>query len=284
MSTMAPIGANLYKAMDGVGGYCMQDIIDSLRANINERLNSPLMGAYIVSWLVFNFRVPMIIFSDLPVFKRIDEVQLYLYGSYESVIEAFLYPFVAASLFVLVYPLLSLGATVWTHLTQNWTAKAQQVVLRKRVVLQEKLDQALDEWEQERQSLRTKLHEAEARTEAQRERRERAEIGFSNLSTEAEEGRAALKQLNIVTKQLSQAGIERSKLEAELEQLRRQHASVTDEVSFLKAFIESLMSYMKSHEDSFKFLQFFAKESGRLEKSPGWLRDAIKLWRLSQDE
>jgi hypothetical protein len=40
------------------------DAIKSIRAELYERVASPLLGSFIVSWLIWNYRLILLIFFD----------------------------------------------------------------------------------------------------------------------------------------------------------------------------------------------------------------------------
>ena len=49
----------------------MGDIIKSIKAYLYDRAASPLIGAYITAWSIWNYRVFIIIFTDAVDFKEV---------------------------------------------------------------------------------------------------------------------------------------------------------------------------------------------------------------------
>lgn len=56
----------------------MNDFFESLRQQINERLNSPLLGAYAISWILLNYQVLVVLLSDLAPSEKINLIDAHL--------------------------------------------------------------------------------------------------------------------------------------------------------------------------------------------------------------
>lgn len=56
----------------------MNDFFESLRQQINERLNSPLLGAYAISWILLNYQVLIILLSELAPSEKINLIDAHL--------------------------------------------------------------------------------------------------------------------------------------------------------------------------------------------------------------
>jgi len=37
------------------------DILNSIKANLYERVTSPLVGTFLFSWIIFNWRIPIVL-------------------------------------------------------------------------------------------------------------------------------------------------------------------------------------------------------------------------------
>lgn len=86
----------------------MDDLVKSIKAVLYDRVSSPMYGTFILSWCYFNFRLIMVITSDMPVkekFQFIDHKIIVNNFSY-YLSEGFLYPFLltAAVIFISPYP------------------------------------------------------------------------------------------------------------------------------------------------------------------------------------
>lgn len=59
----------------------MQDIINSIKAYLYDRAASPLMGAFLVSWAVINYRFWLILFADAPIDEKFMLIDKYYWGN-----------------------------------------------------------------------------------------------------------------------------------------------------------------------------------------------------------
>ncbi len=92
-----------------------EEISDSIKARLYERISSPLWGAFILSWATINWRFWTVLFlgdSDIPVrmeyiLKNIPRDSTYM----------FWYPALSTALIILIVPFVGLGA-YWV--TQNY--------------------------------------------------------------------------------------------------------------------------------------------------------------------
>lgn len=83
----------------------MNDLLDSIRAQIHARLSSPLFGAFLISWLCWNHRYLFILFSELPVQERFALAHSEVYpGEFDLLFRAFLWPLACSVVFILTYP------------------------------------------------------------------------------------------------------------------------------------------------------------------------------------
>ncbi len=96
----------------------MEDIIKSIKAFLYERNTSPLFGAFVCSWSVWNYAFFMIVFSDMRYEDKISHIDklfegwsIYLFGYvfYISghLINGFLLPLIYSSIYIFVYPYLA---------------------------------------------------------------------------------------------------------------------------------------------------------------------------------
>ncbi|KAF1072683.1 MAG: hypothetical protein GAK45_00118 [Pseudomonas citronellolis] len=77
----------------------MGDFFESLKNSISERLSSPLMGAYFISWCAFNYKFIVVLFSDMKPYVKFGFIGDHIYTGPL----AYLYSFGAPVLATLVY-------------------------------------------------------------------------------------------------------------------------------------------------------------------------------------
>lgn len=83
----------------------MEQFLNSIKAVLYERTASPLFGAFVVSWLAWNYRAITILLSELPVLSKLSYIQTTLYPSWEFSI-AFLLalPLLTSLLYLFLLP------------------------------------------------------------------------------------------------------------------------------------------------------------------------------------
>ncbi len=91
-------------------------MVDSLKEEVKaaalSRFNSPFIGAYLVSWLLWNHRMIFALFSGLPLGQRFHYIDEVLYPTANTFA---LYHFLGPTLSTLVYIFLMPWPTEWVH-------------------------------------------------------------------------------------------------------------------------------------------------------------------------
>jgi len=78
----------------------ISEFVRTIRAHLYERITSPLAGALIISWCLWNYSVLIVLFSSLSPSEKIDLIQASLVDYNRSAIG----PFLTAVFFVFLYP------------------------------------------------------------------------------------------------------------------------------------------------------------------------------------
>ena len=90
----------------------LQEFTKSLKSSMYDRLSSPLFGSFVIAWLVWNYRLVLILLSSWEADRKFDFIDYNLYGvsssNYEKYallcLHHFIGPAIAAILFILLYP------------------------------------------------------------------------------------------------------------------------------------------------------------------------------------
>ncbi len=83
----------------------IEDILTNIKAQLYERAVSPLMGSFIFSWLVWNYKLIILVFSDEKVIEKYRIINEILYASpRELILLSFIYPTITAALYLFAYP------------------------------------------------------------------------------------------------------------------------------------------------------------------------------------
>lgn len=86
----------------------MKDIINSFKAHMYERTSSPLLGAFIFYWIIFNYKFLIILFSDLKPIEKFNEISTNVYPSWiEQYGCGLALPIIATLLYILYFPKIS---------------------------------------------------------------------------------------------------------------------------------------------------------------------------------
>ncbi len=81
------------------------EAVKSVRAHLYERSVSPLMGSFIVSWVVFNYKFILLVFSGIPVVEKLALIDSTIFStSYDIYLQGFLFPFGMSLVYLFGYP------------------------------------------------------------------------------------------------------------------------------------------------------------------------------------
>lgn len=83
----------------------LEDTLNSIKAHIYDRTVSPLMGSIVVSWLAWNYKLPLLLFSKEPILEKFRIINEVLYSTNQDVyLNGCLYPLVTAGAYLFLYP------------------------------------------------------------------------------------------------------------------------------------------------------------------------------------
>ncbi|PKC39250.1 hypothetical protein V461_21745 [Pantoea ananatis BRT98] len=117
----------------------VKDLLDSLRMNINQRVKSPFYGAFIISWIIFNWKpVLILLFSKKDINIIIDELSKYNSSKFQ-----FWYPVLLTTVVITLLPLLGALYTYFDSYVGHWSdqGKGFKEVLNKKSELNRKLSE-----------------------------------------------------------------------------------------------------------------------------------------------
>lgn len=96
----------------------MKDIINSFKAHLYERTSSPLIGAFIFYWLIFNYKIIVILFDEKinsnEKFTSIEKLYVNDYF-YNIPLNGLIYPIITTLIYLLIFPWIS------NLIFQGWT-------------------------------------------------------------------------------------------------------------------------------------------------------------------
>jgi len=84
----------------------LEDISKSIRADLYERASSPLLGAFFTSWLIWNWKTVLVIFSGMEVIQKVNHIDTVIYSDlWSSLLFLLAGPLATALLFLYLYPI-----------------------------------------------------------------------------------------------------------------------------------------------------------------------------------
>lgn len=98
----------------------MNEYLTSIKAHLYDRAVSPFFGAFVFSWISWNYQFLMIVFSDLNVHEKINYISNNLYPYSEEWLRVgVVLPFLSALAFILLYPLIALPTFLYSRKAQK---------------------------------------------------------------------------------------------------------------------------------------------------------------------
>lgn len=140
-----------------------KDIWESLIAHVNERTTNPLTFSFIVSWLAWNYKFLIVLFSDLKAPEKLVLIEL-KYSEWNIAFQnGFLYPLITALIYVFLYPYVTDKVVRFYRSRQISLANSVRKIEQERFLTQEDANRLRRKYEMQL----TKISKAE--TEAQEE-------------------------------------------------------------------------------------------------------------------
>lgn len=119
------------------------DITKSIKASLHDRTSSPLAGAFIVSWCVINYEIPVLLFlgDDQPI-TRIDNINNLAYVNWTNgPLHFFAYPLVSALFWIFLYPYPAKLAFKFSKARSEELIALKNEIEKKTLLTQEKSDE-----------------------------------------------------------------------------------------------------------------------------------------------
>ncbi|WP_291912271.1 hypothetical protein [Limnohabitans sp.] len=83
----------------------IEDILQSAKQTLVERFSSPLLGAFLISWVVWNWKFLVILFSDASVTTTFDLVHRLAFPDWTAILlKGFAFPLMTSLAYVFLYP------------------------------------------------------------------------------------------------------------------------------------------------------------------------------------
>lgn len=111
----------------------MNDVFESLKETIRDRLSSPLIGPYVIAFIACNFKALLFVFSGLPPQEKIAAIDA-LYSHDNALFAAFFLPLAIALFYVFLFPFPARFIMRWTLHQNRLNRDIQHRVLEETVL------------------------------------------------------------------------------------------------------------------------------------------------------
>lgn len=159
----------------------LTELWESIKLGLSERLTSPLMGTYIVSWLICNYRIVLIIVGTGAVDKKLGLLDRQIYEFWWQVPYVFLFPLALTLFYIFFYP--KIAKPVYERRLKN---------IRDLTEIRRKIDNETPMSEEVGRRLRLDYYEQQEKFKTERARYEQT---ISDLRTELESVRTKPTQI-----------------------------------------------------------------------------------------
>lgn len=274
----------------------MKAYIESFTSHVRDRVFSPLSFAFIVSWLVWNYKFILVFFSDMKPYVKFS----YISGQvYPDVLSAFLIgfavPLATSLVYVGLYPFVTYGVMIVT----NWHSNR---IERLRITNEGEAIMSVESAKAFRreQSDRIKNIENELDESIEHVRRLKGEVKKSDekivelMQDKSDAGMLAQEEIKSLSAELQARGAENiainsalSETRSQLERLSAIHDAMIASSSGLKVRLESSASEIQQLRAKIVALtNELESEVGRLKKYEDEiieLKNLVKLNKLKED-
>lgn len=207
----------------------MNDIYESFKQQINERLNSPLIGAYLISWCLCNFKIFVVLCSDLSPVDKFAFIDAQTFADGLAFAKSFGIPLAISIVYVFAMPYPARWALVFT-LNQNRINRQIQQKIDGQVLLTKNEAMRLQATVTERiNALDTALEKKDVQIDKYKVQLKEYEDRLDELDLEVNEARGKASELN----ELKDSG------ERELQLLQSHNASLNAQVESLKGMLHA---------------------------------------------
>lgn len=144
----------------------ISEVWQSITGYIKDRAVSPLTGAFALSWLAWNHRLLVALFSSMPIPKRFGYIDEVLYPHWEQVLlTGFLFPLASAFAYLLWYHKPALWFYEKKLKQRGELLDKRNEVEKKRLLTVEEVERIRERHFNEIGRLDRRLHEAQQRTQ-----------------------------------------------------------------------------------------------------------------------
>ncbi len=84
----------------------LDDLAKTVKAQLYERASSPLLGAFAISWIAWNYRFVLVLLSSMPAAEKFTFIDANIFNSYQAIfLRGTLYPLFTTLALIFIYPI-----------------------------------------------------------------------------------------------------------------------------------------------------------------------------------
>ncbi|WP_435635310.1 hypothetical protein ACSC9U_05035 [Pseudomonas solani] len=224
----------------------MTDIFDSITSALRDRLVSPLAGSFITSWLVVNYKVIVVLLSDMKPYVKFSFISNHIWTDwFVTSVYCLALPLAASLAYTLIYPWPArwvLQASLWHQMR---TKKAQLDGEGRIPLSREDIDRLKQKWSEKFNKQGEDVQRLEAQLEDLQKREESTRTAEQVMTSRANELAQELQKLKID----STASIDNiTKLQERNRMYKDENQKLKDNLIQLQERIDSLLSASEGHE------------------------------------
>ncbi|MDQ7987310.1 hypothetical protein QYS36_20405 [Pseudomonas sp. G34] len=164
------------------------EYLASLNGYVQERLSSPLLLSFALSWAAWNYKIFFVLFSELEPAEKFDFMRQ-LYRMPSALLEgALLYPAVSALAFVIAYPFISREILKYSIWQDGLTRKVKAKAAEGRILLP-------DEAKQLHEHYQAIIRGLESEVERKSEQSDKSKVALEKAEALIVEGKLAIQKL-----------------------------------------------------------------------------------------
>lgn len=166
----------------------MKEVLDSLTTTLRERLVSPLAGAFIVSWLIINYKVVVVLTSGMKPHVKFPYIEDFIWrDSYGLWMNCLVYPAIAALLYILIYPWPARWLLKYSLYQQNITKRMKIEAEDNYPVTREELVEARQKWTDKYRAQGEKIQRLEIQLEDEQKKSEEFSQAEQKMAARADQ-------------------------------------------------------------------------------------------------
>lgn len=84
----------------------LDDLTKSIKAQLYERVSSPLLASFCLSWVAWNYRLVVVLLSSVPFAEKFSYIDAHIFPTFQHLIlQGSIYPLATALFLIFVYPI-----------------------------------------------------------------------------------------------------------------------------------------------------------------------------------